>query len=174
MNLFADATLFDPRFKKHAFVQDKYAEEAVSRVVEAASREARSQPPESPSTVGEVANPPVSLPTQSVPAIRADFEERVSSLRPGVQNPLTEAMLEIKGFLCEQLLPRTADPLEWWRSRVLVYKNICEVMKIRLCIVATSVPSERIFSKTGQILTDRRNRLSPGKVRDLVFLNANL
>ncbi|KAJ4935976.1 hypothetical protein JOQ06_017501 [Pogonophryne albipinna] len=33
---------------------------------------------------------------------------------------------------------------------------------------------ERVFSKTGQIITDRRNRLSPSKVRELVFLNANL
>lgn len=58
------------------------------------------------------ANPTVSPPSESMPAIWADFEEQVSPLRPGVQNPLKEAMLEIKGFLCEQLLPRTADPLE--------------------------------------------------------------
>lgn len=87
VNLFADATLLDPRFKKHAFVQDKYAEEAVSRVVGAASREARSLPPATPSTEGEEANPPVSPPTESLPAIWADFEEQVSSLRPGVQTP---------------------------------------------------------------------------------------
>lgn len=45
MNLLADATLLDPWFKKHAFVQDKYAEEVVSRVVGAALTEARSLRP---------------------------------------------------------------------------------------------------------------------------------
>lgn len=40
-------------------------------------------------------------------------------------------------------------------------------------IVATSVPFERIFSKTGQIINDRRTRLQPNKVKQLIFLNAN-
>lgn len=37
-----------------------------------------------------------------------------------------------------------------------------------------AVPSETIFSKTGQIITERRNRISPSKLRHLVFLNVNL
>uniref|UniRef100_A0A3B3C6A5 BED-type domain-containing protein n=1 Tax=Oryzias melastigma TaxID=30732 RepID=A0A3B3C6A5_ORYME len=172
-HLLADATLLDPRFKKHAFLHDRYAEDAVTRVVSAASRSVRPPSLETESTEEEEGNPPqVNPPNESV--IWADFEERVSSLRPGVQNPVTEAMLEIKGFLTEQLLPRTSDPLEWWKTRAIVFKKTCDVMKTRLCIVATSVPSERIFSKAGQIITDRRNRLSPGKVRELIFLNANL
>ena len=32
----------------------------------------------------------------------------------------------------------------------------------------------RVLSKTGQIITERRNRISPSKVRQLAFLNANL
>jgi len=42
------------------------------------------------------------------------------------------------------------------------------------CIPATSVPSERIFSKAGQIVSQRRNRLSPKNVDVLIFLNKNL
>ncbi|KAK1900970.1 Zinc finger BED domain containing protein 4 [Dissostichus eleginoides] len=140
VRVLAETTLLGPRFKKHAFVNERNAEETV----------------------------------KSVPQFWADFEERVTTLRPGIQNPITEAMLEIKGFLAEPLIPRKADPLEWWRVRALVYHNVCTIMKTRLCIVATSVPSERVFSKTGQIITDRRNRLSPSKMRELVFLNANL
>ena len=48
---------------------------------------------------------PASPEHQSVPQVWADFEERVSSLRPDNQNPLTGAMLEVKGFLSEQLIP---------------------------------------------------------------------
>lgn len=33
---------------------------------------------------------------------------------------------------------------------------VIEVMLGRHCIVATSVPSETVFSKTGQIITERR------------------
>ncbi len=51
----------------------------------------------------------------------------------------------------------------------------------RHCIVATSVPSETVFSKTGQIITEMRNRIininrnrSPSELRHLIFLNSNL
>ncbi|KAL4007921.1 hypothetical protein ACER0C_001773 [Sarotherodon galilaeus] len=159
---------------KHAFLHDRHAEDAVTRVVGAASRSLRPLPLATSSTEEGEGVPQANPSTETVPVIWADFEERVASLRPGVQNPFTEAMLEIKGFLSEPLLPRTSDPLEWWKSRATVFKKTCDVMKTRLCIVATSVPSERIFSKAGQIITDRRNRLSPGKVRELIFLNANL
>ena len=104
-----------------------------------------------------------------------DFDERVASLRPTTTPTVsTNAMMEMRAYLAEPLLPRTSDPLAWWMKCSPVYKGLCEVMKTRLCIVATSVPSERVFSKTGQIISDRRNRLSPSKVRELVFLNANL
>ena len=39
--------------------------------------------------------------------------------------------------------------------------------------MATSVPSERMFSKTGQIISERRNLIKPSKVRELALLNAN-
>ncbi|KAJ8877603.1 hypothetical protein PR048_022058 [Dryococelus australis] len=42
-----------------------------------------------------------------------------------------------------------------------------------LCISATSVPSERVFSKTVQFQSARRNRLSPKIVDPIVFLNSN-
>lgn len=56
----------------------------------------------------------------------------------------------------------------------MVYEGLTAVVKARISIVATSVASERVFSKTGQIVTERRNRLNPEKVRQIVFLNANL
>ncbi|KAK1904300.1 Zinc finger BED domain containing protein 1 [Dissostichus eleginoides] len=155
----------------------KGTQRKLSRVVGAATHAAK---PKLPSTEEEEeeeeeeGGTPVSPPSEPVPKFWADFEERVTTLRPGIKNPITEAMLEIKGFLAEPLIPRKADPLEWWRVRALVYHNVCTIMKTRLCIVATSVPSERVFSKTGQIITDRRNRLSPSKKRELVFLNPNL
>jgi len=42
-----------------------------------------------------------------------------------------------------------------------------------LCIVATSVPSERVFSKSGQLISERRSRLTSKNVQMIMFLNGN-
>lgn len=42
-----------------------------------------------------------------------------------------------------------------------------------LCTPATSVPSERIFSKAGIVVSDRRSRIKPKNVDMLIFLNQN-
>lgn len=166
----ADATCLDPRFKKQAFVNQQAAEETVKRVTAAAAAMNAVQSEEENTSEGGTGA------TASAGAMFwEDFDERVASLRPSATTSKTsDAMMEMRAYLAEPLLSRTSDPLAWWRSCSPVYKTLSEVMKARLCIVATSVPSERIFSKTGQIISERRNRLSPSKVRELVFLNANM
>ena len=43
-----------------------------------------------------------------------------------------------------------------------------------LCCPATSVVSERVFSKAGDVITKKRNALAPSKAQKLVFLMENL
>lgn len=172
----ADATCLDPRFKKQAFVNNKAADDAVKRITAAA---AHNHPSHSEEEEEEEGQDPAAAASAGA-MFWEDFDERVAKTRASTSSDSatsstsTAAMMEMRAYLAEPLLPRTSDPLAWWRMCSPVFKSLCEVMKTRLCIVATSVPSERIFSKTGQIITDRRNRLSPSKVRKLVFLNANL
>ena len=67
---------------------------------------------------------------------------------------------------------RTSDPLTYWKTRQNLLPNLSRLELKYLCVTATSVPSERIFSKTGNIITDNRNRLKPNLVNELVFLSA--
>ncbi|KAG8005379.1 Zinc finger BED domain-containing protein 4, partial [Nibea albiflora] len=159
------------RFKKQAFVNNKAADDAVKRITAAAAHNL-------PSQAAEVGQDPAAAASAGA-MFWEDFDERVANIRASTSSDSatsstsTAAMMEMRAYLAEPL-PRTSDPLAWWKMCSPVFKTLCEVMKTRLCVVATSVPSERIFSKTGQIITDRRNRFSPSKVRELVFLNANL
>lgn len=84
-----------------------------------------------------------------------------------------EAISEVRAFQVEPLIPGPADPLAWWKAGWMAYERRAGVMKMRLCIVATSVPSGRVFSKADLIISERRNRISPAKVRELIFLNTN-
>ena len=67
----------------------------------------------------------------------------------------------------------TKKPLLWWKEREVNYKYLSILAKRFLCITSTSVPSERLFSSAGNLLSERRSRLSPENVEKLLFLYEN-
>lgn len=66
------------------------------------------------------------------------------------------------------------DPLLWWKYNEKIYPAVSQLANKYLTAVATSVPCERLFSEAGQVITKRRNRLSPDRVNQLLFLNSYL
>ena len=70
------------------------------------------------------------------------------------------------------LILRQDDPLEWWRNNEAAFPNIKQVANKYLVILATSVPSERLFSKVGELISAKRNSLKPKNVDMLLFLNS--
>lgn len=67
-----------------------------------------------------------------------------------------------------------SDPLSWWKYHEYLYPNLAVLAKRYLAIPATSVPSERVFSTAGDIVTATRSALSTDSVDKLVFLKKNL
>ena len=65
------------------------------------------------------------------------------------------------------------DPLHWWRSERKHFPILAMLAQKYLCISGTSVPSERLFSKSGFIVNEFRSRLKPESVDKLVFLARN-
>jgi len=74
--------------------------------------------------------------------------------------------------MSESLLNRQLDPLKWWSSRKQIYPRLYEIVKRRLCVPATSVPSERVFSKAGLVLNSKRTRLTTSKVEKIIFIQS--
>ncbi|KAF7646061.1 hypothetical protein LDENG_00194240, partial [Lucifuga dentata] len=89
-----------------------------------------------------------SAPLSEQAAFWTYFDERAAEA-VSTRNPTADVAAEMRGFLAEPLIPRSEDPLTWWKTRQMVYEGLTIIMTTRLCIVGTSVPSERIFSKTG-------------------------
>jgi len=193
----AEATLLDPRFKKRGFTNATSAEEAVKRLVnmsttilsnaaqqlQEATIHVNMQSTQSETVVGLIidddhapaatVNVPIPVASKANSLFWRDFDEKVVNL-VSTQNPTTAAILELRRYTDDDILARTEDPLVWWRERSSVYPTLSGIVKKRLCIVATSVPCDRIFSKTGQTITDRRSRLKPSDVQKITFLNVNL
>ncbi|KAL4103902.1 hypothetical protein QTP88_019219 [Uroleucon formosanum] len=87
-----------------------------------------------------------------------DFDEEVRSKLIST-NPTSAAIVEVDKYLQERLIPRHENPLKWWKDNQNVYPCLFELMKKRLCVLATSVPCERIFSKAGQTISEKRNNI---------------
>ena len=68
---------------------------------------------------------------------------------------------------------KTNDPLKWWASKNYDYNDLAKLAKKFLCIPATEVPSERVFSTAGQTITKYRASLDPGTVDEIIFINKN-
>jgi len=80
----------------------------------------------------------------------------------------------VRQFLEESLVPRQESCWDWWQSRAAIYPRLLDVVRERLCLVASSAPCDRLYSRSGAVLMDRRSRLDQTEVRQLVFLNANM
>ena len=64
--------------------------------------------------------------------------------------------------------------LDWWRKHELRYPRIAVIARKMLGRPATSVPSERLFSIGGKLVTADRACLHPDTVDQLLFLNSYL
>ncbi|XP_069821004.1 E3 SUMO-protein ligase ZBED1-like [Dendropsophus ebraccatus] len=82
--------------------------------------------------------------------------------------------IELKSYLQALDVEGEADPLMWWRLHQANFPRVANLAKKYLCIPATSAPSERAFSTSGNIVTCHRSALKPETVDKLVFLAKNL
>ena len=86
----------------------------------------------------------------------------------------TEAVIEVRRYFEEPVISRSSDPLAWWNENNIRFPRLVHLAKKYLCIPGSSVPAERLFSKAGQLVSERRNRLKPKNVDVMLFLNNNL
>ena len=80
---------------------------------------------------------------------------------------------EVSQFKREPPINANESPLMWWKTHSDKYPTLALVAKKYLCIPATSVPSERVFSNAGDIVTAQRSCLKPKHVDMLIFLKKN-
>ena len=82
------------------------------------------------------------------------------------------ACREIDSYLMESQIPSDQCPLKWWQSKVQ-YPHVSVLAKKYLCIPASSVSSERIFSLAGSIVNKKKTQLTSETFNMLIFLNKN-
>ncbi|GES99626.1 zinc finger BED domain-containing protein 1-like [Rhizophagus clarus] len=85
-------------------------------------------------------------------------------------NELTQYL---DNFRTPQASPDT-DIFKWWIDNREKFPTLFKVARKYLGILATSVPSERLFSDAGNQITSERNRLKAETVNEILFLKRNM
>jgi len=79
---------------------------------------------------------------------------------------------EIHSYLDKSVIGLKEDPIIEWENIKGAFPNLYKLARQYLFISATSVPSERLFSNTGNIMTKSRNRILGSRLSKLVFLQS--
>ena len=90
-----------------------------------------------------------------------------------IQNEMVEYLVrhkdETNGVLAE-----TECPFQFWRENEDVFSRLSLMALKYLSAPGASIASERLFSVSGQIVSNLRHRMSPENTEMLLFLAVNL
>ena len=89
-------------------------------------------------------------------------------------SPLKQATDEIEIYKNEDSIPLRNNPLQWWKDNQFRFPLLSNYVKSILCIPATSVRSERVFSTAGDIVSGQRANIKSENVDMLTFLKKML
>ena len=81
--------------------------------------------------------------------------------------------IEVTQYLSEPLQTRQSDLVSWWHANRQRFPSIARLAQAFLAPPPTSMPSERLFSTAGDIITDHRSCLLPQNAETLIFLKYN-
>ena len=158
------STLLDPRIKKLAFSDSAAVRKAEQWVVQEMS--------------GHVQTNDSNEDRQSSNTTEAaglwDLFDSVVQQSTSQRTSTSNATLEARKYFEEPVLARLQDPSLWWKENKRYYELIAKIAKKYLCIPGTSVPAKRVFSKVGELVSMRRNRLKPKIVNMFLFWNKNI
>ncbi|XP_033634973.1 zinc finger BED domain-containing protein 4-like isoform X1 [Asterias rubens] len=164
-------SFLDPRLKTMPFVEDRSIVEGVHELVSLTlTKMAEALPFDSPDQQGD---DDVSEAPSKTSRITSLFGDMYSSIVTQM-NPEAMAKDEVLRYIREPSLTLEEDPLKWWKMNEHRFKLLARAAREYLCIPVTSVPTERLFSTAGDIVSSKRACLKPSHVDHLTFLHDNL
>ena len=168
------ASFLDPRFVSDYLDEDSL-DTVKSRLVEEILQLPENQDAAEGSSSSGVHDPPAEPPAKRRKLgswLKASKHKNSSTSQP--EGTRERIMKEIERYEKAPQADSDSNPLDWWRMYAVTYPNLSKMARKYLCICASSSASERLFSKSGHIVSKRRCSLKPDKVNMLVFLATNL
>ena len=163
------ASFLDPRFKL-VYVKDraKVLEEVEKQIIESITND---QTTSSSINVDAAAGTELQLPptkkAKGLSKILCQCLGHSSSAALSLEGKVKQ---ELDQYLSHPDLDVEKLPMEWWNMESTRYPHVSQLARNYLSLCASSVPSERVFSCGGNIVSDKKTCLKPDKVDSLVFL----
>lgn len=156
------ASALDPRFRSLKFVDAAEHDDLKRSILQEASRQL---------TEGDddcsIETPAKKKPDCSkLAALMEDEDDGSTCASSAVEE-------DVQLYFSSKALPIDTDPLAWWSAHASEFPYLAVLARRYLCVPATSVPSERVFSCAGVIVNKLRASLSPSNVDCLIFLQKN-
>jgi len=79
---------------------------------------------------------------------------------------------EVNEYLITPIEPSNINPCDWWKNHKLQYPVLARIAQDYIGIPSTSVPSEQAFSKSGELINKKRNRLGDNAIEACMCLNS--
>ena len=119
------------------------------------------------------------------PEVQPDEEDCMDTDDEEAAGPTDAATIEravreeVKTFRKDKDLPASAndnkvDPLKWWAKHANQYPLLAPLVRIVFSCPGSQIECERVFSLAGLLTSSLRNRMSPERLGDVVFISKNL
>jgi hAT family C-terminal dimerisation region len=81
------------------------------------------------------------------------------------ENNTAMLQAELLSYRSTKVEPLSTDPLAFWRSHAGTFPHVAQQAEKLLCVTATSLPCERLFSVAGILVEKKRTSLTPDRAR---------
>lgn len=169
VNILAVSTLLDPRYKKLHFKNPLALSSAIQFISNILKKSCIMTDSEKQQSVSE----PVEQ-THNDDDLWSyhEFLMTKESTKTQMDTSSNELHVELRHYLQQPLINRKDDPIKYWVEMENIFPMLSKLALKYFIVTATSVPSERLFSKAGNIMTEKRNRLSSKRLAALLFLGS--
>lgn len=157
------ASFLHPNYKTLIFASPEQKNKTIRETKELLNRTTSSQSSISSSS---------SSPSNS--SSRRSSTESDSSFLSNYYNRCDDEINEVDAYLNVDCIPdENINVFIWWLERKSTFPELYKIALKMHSIPASSLQSERTYSRAGTIISDRRTSLNPRTVEDLLMLNKN-
>ena len=162
----AIAAALDPRARGLSFLDDDQRQDLRQEILRRCLLAAPDTELDGEVLDGDAVEPPAKRPPIDLDMFFGEADDAQVSAS-------AQAEQDVSMFFGEKASPSSTDPLNWWHTHGSRFALLSQVARQLLCVPATSVPSERVFSAAGHIVSKLRAALSADNIDALIFLQQN-